>query len=422
MAEKISSRFKRAWNVFFNKDPTIEESFYSYGGSSYRPDRARLSVGNERSIIASIYSRISIDAAAMDVKHVRIDDNGRYVEEIKSGLNNCLTVEANIDQTGRALIHDIIFTMLDEGCVGIVPVDIDTDSKYSQSTNSDDILTMRAGKIVDWFPDRVRVLLYNEITGKKQEVVLKKSRIAIVENPFYSIMNEPNSTLQRLIRKLNLLDVIDNQNGSSKMDLIIQLPYTMKSDMKQKQAEKRRKELEDQLSNSKYGIGYIDATEHITQLNRAVESNLMPQIEYLTNTLYGQLGLTPEILNGSAEEQAMKNYMERTIAPIMTAITEEMKRKFLSKTARTQHQTIMAFNDPFKMVPTSQIAEMADKFTRNEILTSNEIRQIVGIRPSDDPRADELRNKNLNQSPADKNSALPISEETEDEDLDKKEK
>lgn len=404
MAEKLSSRFKRAWNVFFNKDPTIEETFYSYGGSSYRPDRARLSFGNERSIIASIYNRMTIDASSIDVKHVRIDDNGRYVEEIKSGLNNCLTVEANIDQTGRNLIHDAVFSMLDEGCVAIIPIDIDPDSKYSQSTSSADILTMRTGKIVEWFPNRVRALIYNEMTGEKQEVIIKKSRIAIVENPFYSVMNEPNSTLQRLIRKLNLLDAIDNQNGSPKMDLIIQLPYAMRSEAKQQHVEKRRQELEDQLSNSKYGIGYIDATEHITQLNRAVESNLMPQIEYLTNMLYSQLGITPEILNGSADEQVMKNYMERTISPIITAITEEMERKFLSKTARTQNQAIMAFNDPFKMVPTSQIAEMADKLTRNEILTSNEMRQVIGIRPSDDPRADELRNKNLNQSNADRNS------------------
>lgn len=410
MSEKLSSRFKRAWNVFFNKDPTIEETFYSYGGSSYRPDRARLSLGNERSIIASIYSRMTIDASSINIRHVRVDNNKRYVEEIKSGLNNCLTVEANVDQTGRNLIHDVVFSMLDEGCVGLIPVDVDPDSEYSQSINSTDILSMRTGKIIDWYPDRVRVLVYNELTGEKQEVIVKKSRIAIIENPFYSVMNEPNSTLQRLIRKLNLLDAIDNQNGSPKMDLIIQLPYAMRNDAKQKQVEKRRQELEDQLSNSKYGIGYIDATEHITQLNRAVENNLMPQIEYLTNMLYSQLGITPEILNGSADEQVMKNYMERTISPIVTAITEEMERKFLSKTARTQNQAIIAFNDPFKMVPTSQIAEMADKFTRNEILTSNEIRQIIGIHPSDDPRADELRNKNLNQSAVDKKANNNLSE------------
>lgn len=409
MAEKLTSRFKKAWNVFFNKDPTLDDKsmFYSYGGSSLRPDRPRLGPASERTIIASIYNRLAIDVAAMDVKHVKTDENGRFVEVVDSGLNECLSMQANIDQNGRAFIQDVAFSLLEEGCVAVVPTEVDSDASYNSTMiTANNILSLRTGKIVEWFPNHVRVLLYNEYKGEKEEVVVAKSRTAIIENPFYSVMNEPNSTMQRLAQKLRLLDSIDNQNASTKLDLIIQLPYASRSEMRHKQAEQRRKEIEQQLAESTYGIGYIDATEHITQLNRAVESNLMPQIEYLTKTAYGQLGLTPEILNGSADEQTMKNYMERTVNPIMVAITEELERKFLTKTARSQHNAIMAFTDPFKMVPTGNLAELVDKFTRNEILTSNEIRQIIGFKPSSDPNADVLRNKNLNQATS-KEAATP---------------
>lgn len=396
--EKFSSRFKKAWNVFFNKDPTESQDEYSYsfGGSSYKPDRLRLSGGSEKSIVGAIYTRISIDAASMNVRHVRVDENDRFVEYMDSSLDSCLTVEANLDQTGRSLIQDAVLTMLENGCVAIVPAE--TVYPIQNGIRPDEILELRAGRITEWFPRRVRIELYNEVTGERQEVDLPKECVAIVENPFYTIMNEYNSTLQRLIRKLNLLDAIDNQNGTNKLDLLIQLPYSVKTETKKKEVDMRRKEVEDQLARSKFGIAWLDATEHVTQLNRAVENNLMPQIEYLTTMVYGQLGITPEILNGTADEQVSKNYLERTISPIMTALTEEMERKFLTPTGRTQHQAIKAFNDPFRMVATSQIAEMADKLTRNEILTSNEVRKIFGIKPSSDPTADELRNKNLNQS------------------------
>lgn len=388
----FTDRLKNAWNAFMNRDPPYE--YRDIGMiSSYRPDRIRLTRGNERSIVTAIYNRIAVDCSAINVIHAKLDENGRYIEEIHSGLDNCLTLEANIDQTGRALIQDTVMSMFDEGCIAIVPVDT---SFNPYETESYQIRTMRVGKIMQWSPYHIRVRLYNDRTGNYEEVTVHKDIAAIIENPLYAIMNEPNSTLQRLIRKLNLLDAIDEQSGSGKLDLIIQLPYVVKSDARRMQAEERRKNIEMQLANTKYGIAYIDNTEHITQLNRSVDNNLMNQIEYLTNMLYSQLGITKEILEGTANEQAMLNYYNRTIEPIMTAITDEMKRKFLTKTARTQGQSIIFYRDPFRLVPTSQIAEMADKFTRNEIMSSNEIRQIVGMKPVDDPKADELRNKNLN--------------------------
>lgn len=388
----FTDRLKNAWNAFMNRDPPYE--YRDIGMiSSYRPDRIRLTRGNERSIVTAIYNRIAVDCSAINIVHAKLDENGRYVEEIHSGLDNCLTLEANIDQTARAMIQDTVMSMFDEGCIAIVPVDT-TFNPYE--TESYQIRTMRVGKIMQWHPHYVRVRLYNDRTGNFEEVTVHKNIAAIIENPLYAIMNEPNSTLQRLIRKLNLLDAIDEQSGSGKLDLIIQLPYVVKSDARRMQAEERRKNIEMQLANTKYGIAYIDNTEHITQLNRSVDNNLMNQIEYLTNMLYSQLGITKEILEGTANEQVMLNYYNRTIEPIMTAITEEMKRKFLTKTARTQGQSIIFYRDPFRLVPTSQIAEMADKFTRNEIMSSNEIRQIVGMKPVDDPKADELRNKNLN--------------------------
>lgn len=392
METTLASRLKHAWNAFMNRDPT----YTKYGvstGYSRRPDRVMLSRGNERSLVTSVYNKIALDVAAIGIKHVRFDENDRFVEEIDSKLNNCLTLEANIDQTGRSFIQDIVMSMLDEGCVAIVPVDTTLDPKV---TGSYDILSMRTGKILEWYPDRIKARVYNENTGEKEDIVLLKRNVAIVENPLYAVMNEPNSTMQRLIRKLNLLDSIDEQSGSGKLDLIIQLPYLIKSEARKKQANERRQEIEDQLSGSKYGIAYTDGTEHITQLNRPVENNLMKQIEYLTTLLYSQLGLTQEILNGSADEQTMLNYYSRTIEPILSAIVDEMRRKFLTKTARAQRQAIWYFKDPFKLVPVNNIAEIADKFTRNEILTSNEIRQIIGMRPSDDPKADQLLNSNLN--------------------------
>ena len=388
------SRLKKAWNVFTNRDPTTDTTFYGIS-SSYRPDRPRLSRGNERTIVTSVYNRIAMDAAAIDIFHVRLDKNGRYVETIDSGLNNCLTLEANIDQTGRAFRQDIVLSMLDEGCVAIVPVDTNTNP---DKTGSYTIETMRVGKIVQWYPTAVRVLLYNDRTGQKEEINVPKDTVSIVENPLYAIMNEPNSTLQRLIRKLNLLDAIDEQSSSGKLDLIIQLPYVIKTEARKRQAESRRKDIEDQLSGSKYGIAYTDGTERITQLNRPVENNLMKQIEYLTSMLYSQLGITQEVMNGSANDQTMLNYYNRTIEPILAALVDEMKRKFLTKTARSQMQSILFFRDPFKLVPVSDLAEISDKMTRNEIMTSNEIRQIIGMKPSDDPNADQLRNKNLNQT------------------------
>lgn len=394
MADTLISRLKHGWNAFMNRDPT-NTNFRDFGASySYRPDRVRFSGGNEKSIVTSVYNRIAMDAAAIDIKHVRLDDDERYVETINSGLNNCLTTEANIDQTGRAFLQDIFMSMLDEGCVAIVPVDTTLNPKV---TSSYDILTMRTGKIIDWYPDKVRVRLYNEQTGKREEILLPKNMVAIIENPLYAVINERNSTMQRLIRKLNLLDAIDEQSGAGKLDLIIQLPYTIKSEARRKQAEDRRKDIENQLAGSKYGIAYTDATEHVTQLNRSLDNNLMKQIEYLTSMLYSQLGITQTVLDGTADEKTMLNYYNRTIEPIVSAVVDEMKRKFLTKTARSQHQSILYFRDPFGLVPVSDIAEIADKFTRNEIMTSNEIRQKIGMKPSDDPKADQLINSNISQ-------------------------
>lgn len=393
MPETFASRFKRSWNAFFNRDPTTE--FRDVGiGYSYRPDRPRFSRGNEKSIVTSVYNRIALDVAAITIQHVRLDDNGRYVETVNSGLNNCLTLEANIDQTGRAFIQDVVMSMFDEGAVAIVPVDTTTDP---EKTGSYDIQSLRTGKILEWYPRHVKVRVYNDRTGQKEDVVLSKEVVAIVENPLFAVINEPNSTMQRLIRKLNLLDVVDEQSSSGKLDLIIQLPYVIKTEARRKEAEKRRTEVENQLAGSKYGIAYADGTERITQLNRPVENNLLKQVEYLTTMLYGQLGLTQTIMDGSADEKTMLNYNNRSVEPIVSAIVDAMKRTFLTKTARSQKQSIMFFRDPFRLVPVSDLAEIADKFTRNEIMTSNEIRQIVGMKPSDDPRADELRNKNLSE-------------------------
>lgn len=390
MGMSFGSRLKHAWNAFTGTDYTTYQDVGP--GYSSRPDRIRLTRGNERSIITSVYNRIALDVAALNVQHIRLDENGRFLSVIQDGLNTCLTVEANIDQTARAFIQDIVVSMLDEGCVAIVPVD----TTYNPSvTGSYDIQTMRVGKILDWYPQHVRVRLYNERTGAKENILVPKSTVAIVENPLYAVVNEPNSTMQRLIRKLNLLDVIDEQSGSGKLDLIIQLPYVIKTEARRQQAENRRKDIEAQLSGTKYGIAYADGTERITQLNRSVNNNLMSQIEYLTSMLYSQLGITQSILDGTADEKTMLNYNNRTIEPIISAIVDEMKRKFLTKTARSQSQSISFFRDPFKLVPVNDIAEIADKFTRNEIMTSNEIRQVIGMKPSDDPRADELRNKNL---------------------------
>lgn len=405
------NRLKHAWNTFKNKDPT--HGYYDIGPAySYRPDRMRFSRGNERSIVTSIYNRIAMDASSVNIQHVRLDENNRFLEIIKSGLNNCLSVEANIDQSGRAFVQDIVMSMLDEGCVAIVP--IDTDDVPEESGNFK-ILSMRTGKILDWYPKHVKIEAYNQETGKREEIILPKSTVGIVENPMYAVINEPNSTMQRLIRKLNLLDAIDEQASSGKLDLIIQLPYVIKSELRREQAEQRRKDIEKQLAEGKYGIAYTDGTERITQLNRPVENNLMQQIEYLTNLLFSQLGITLSILDGSADDKTMLNYYNRIVEPILSAITDEMKRKFLTKTARSQLQTIMFFRDPFKLVPVNDIAEIADKFTRNEIMTSNEIRQIIGIKPSDDPNADVLRNKNLNASAEEKRELLKTvsrSEET----------
>lgn len=396
MAE-FFTRFQNAWNAFIGRDPTNRFLYNENwsGGYSYRPDRSRMNYGNERSIISSIYNRISVDCAAITIQHVKTDENNRYLETISSKLNNCLTLDANLDQTGRALIQDIVLSMFDEGCVAVVPTDTSTNPN---KTDSYDILALRTGRITEWFPYYVRVEVYNENTGQKQQIMMNKKDVAIIENPLYAVMNEPNSTLRRLIRKLNLLDAVDEQSSAGKLDLIIQLPYTIRTDQRRKQAEDRRKDIENQLAGSKYGIAYADATEHITQLNRPVENNLMNQVQYLTSMLYSQLGLTENIFNGTADEQTLLNYYNSTVEPILSAITDEFKRKFLTKTARTQHQSIMFFRDPFKLVPINNIAEIADKFTRNEILTSNEIRGIIGFKPSDDPKADRLINSNLNQS------------------------
>ena len=398
-------RIQRGWNAFRNRDPTID--FRDTGMAYYyRPDRPRFSRGNERSITTSVLNRIALDVSSIDIFHVRLDENGRFLSTVDSGLNNCLTLSANADQTGRAFKQDAVMSMLDEGCVALVPVDTSTDPN---KTDSYEIETMRVGKIIQWRPQHVQIRLYNEQTGKKDEIWLPKRSVAIVENPLYAVMNEPNSTMQRLIRKLALLDVTDEQTASGKLDLIIQLPYVIKTEARRQQAETRRKDIEMQLAGSKYGIAYTDGTEKITQLNRSVENNLMKQVEYLTNQLYSQLGITQAILDGTADDKTMLNYYNRTIEPIVTAIVDEMKRKFLTKTARTQHQSIQFFRDPFRLVPVNDIAEIADKFTRNEIMTSNEIRQIVGIKPSDDPKADELRNSNISQSKEDIQRLNPVS-------------
>ena len=386
-------RLQHAWNAFMNKDPTIPYNSIG-GGYSYRPYRPRLSRGNERSIVTSVYNRIALDVAAISIKHCKLDENDRLISVVKSGLNECLNVEANIDQTGRAFIQDVVMSMLDEGCVAIVPVDT---SFNPNKTGSYDINSMRTGKILEWYPAHVKVRVYNEKTGEKEDIVVPKKTTAIIENPLYSVINEPNSTMQRLIRKLNLLDVIDEQSGSGKLDLIIQLPYVIKTDLRRQQAEQRRKDIEEQLAGSKYGIAYTDGTERITQLNRSVDNNLMKQIEYLTSMVYSQLGITQGVLDGTADEQTMLNYHTRAIEPIISAIVDEMKRKFLTKTARSQKQSIAFFRDPFKLVPVNNIAEIADKFTRNEIMTSNEIRQVIGMKPSDDPKADQLINSNISQ-------------------------
>lgn len=397
MEQSFASRLKHAWNVFRSRDPTAE--FRDIGSSYYyRPDRPRFTRGNERSITTSVLNRIALDVSAIDIRHVRLDKNGRFLEEINSGLNNCLTLSANMDQTGRAFKQDIVMSMLDEGCVAIVPTDTTTDPKV---TDSYDVETMRVGKIIQWRPRHVQVRLYNEQTGNKEEIWLPKKMVAIVENPLYAVMNEPNSTMQRLVHKLGLLDITDEQTASGKLDLIIQLPYVIKTDARRQQAENRRKDIEMQLAGSKYGIAYTDGTEKITQLNRSLDNNLMKQVEYLTNQLYSQLGITQTILDGTADEKTMLNYYSRTIEPIVSAIADEMKRKFLTKTARTQNQSIEFFRNPFKLVPVNDIAEIADKFTRNEIMTSNEIRQIVGMKPSDDPKADELRNSNIAETKED---------------------
>ena len=394
MENSFSARLRSAWNAFLNRDPT--GSHYRELGAGYyvRPDRPRLTRGNERSIVTSVYNRIALDVSALNIQHCRLDKNGRFVEAIDSKLNSCFNLEANIDQTGRAFIQDVVMSMLDEGVVAIVPIDTVANPSVSWPC---DIWAMRTAKIVEWYPQHVKVQLYNERIGRKEDIVLHKSMVAIIENPLYAVINEPNSTMQRLVRKLSLLDVTDEQTASGKLDMIIQLPYVIKSEQQKARAESRRKDIEMQLAGSKYGIAYTDGTEKITQLNRSLENNLMKQVEYLTNLLFSQLGMTQSILDGTADEQTMLNYYSRTIEPIISAIVDEMKRKFLSKTARSQLQSISFFRDPFKLVPVNNIAEIADKFTRNEIMTSNEIRQVIGMKPSDDPKADKLLNSNISQ-------------------------
>lgn len=395
MEKSLGSRIKNAWNAFLNKDPTID--FRNDGMTyTYRPDRPRFTRGNERSIATSVYNRIALDVAAVDFKHCRLDTENRYLDDIESGLNNCLTLESNIDQNARAFIQDVVMSMLDEGAVAIVPIDASADPL---KTDSYDIGSWRTAKIIEWKPRHVKVRVYNDRTGKKEDILYPKRCVAIIENPLYSIINEPNSTMQRLKRKLALLDVTDEQTASGKLDLIIQLPYVVKSPGRKQQAEERRQAIIDQLAGSQYGIAYTDGTEKITQLNRSLENNLLKQVEYLTTQVFAQIGMTQSILDGTADEKTMLNYYNRTIEPIVNAIVLELKRKFLTKTARTQGQTIMAFRDPFKLVPINNIADIADKFTRNEILSSNELRQIIGRRPSSDKRADMLLNSNLNHSP-----------------------
>ena len=415
MDQSLGSRRVSAWNVFMNRDPTGMSYQVLGGGSSSRPDRVRLSRGNERSVVTSVYNRIAMDVAAIGVRHVRQDQNGRFLYEMESSLNHCLTVEANLDQTSRAFYQDMVMSVLDEGVVAVVP------TVYTSSLregNFYSISSLRTGKITEWFPNAVRVQLYNEQTGRKEEIIRPKNMVAIIENPLYAIINEPNSTMQRLIRKLNLLDLVDEQSSSGKLDLIIQLPYIIKTDARRDQAEKRRRDIEEQLSGSKYGIAYTDGTERITQLNRSVGNNLMSQIEYLTSMLYSQLGISQSVLDGTANEETMLNYYDRTIEPMLSAFVDEFRRKFLTQTARSQLQTISYFRDPFKLVPVNQLAEIADKFTRNEIVTSNEIRQIIGMKPSDDPKADELRNSNLKISEGgDTQAALPQATGKDDDGL-----
>lgn len=407
---KITDRIAHAWNAFMNRNPPNHDAYIapSYG---FRPDRMRFTRGNERSIVTSVYNRIALDVAAIDIMHVKLDENDRFDSMLNTGLNKCLTRSANLDQTGRAFIQDVVMSMLDEGCVAIIPVDTTFNPNV---TGSYDILSMRTGEILEWYPEHVKVRVYNEKTGEKEDITLPKKQVAIVENPLYAVINEPNSTMQRLIRKLNLLDVVDEQSSSGKLDLIIQLPYVIKTEARRNEAEKRRKEIEMQLSGSKYGIAYTDGTERITQLNRSVENNLMKQIEYLTNMLYSQLGITQTILDGTADDKTMLNYYNRSIEPIVSAIVDEVERKFLTKTAISQKQAIKYFRDPFKLVPINDIAEIADKFTRNEIMSSNEIRQIIGVKPSKDPKADELRNKNLS-APKVNMSDQPISNKNQNE-------
>ena len=392
MATNLGSRLRHAWNAFLNRDPPGKN--YYGGGYSYRPDRVRMNRGNDRTILTAIYTRIAMDAAAITINHVGLDENGRFDAVLDSGLNSCLNLSGNKDQTGRALRYDLFLSVLDEGVVALVPVDVDLDPESGER----EIASMRVGKVKEWYPDDVRVELYNDRTGQKEEITLPKAQVAIVENPFYAVMNEPNGTIQRLIRKLNLMDVIDEQVGSGKLDLIIQLPYVVKSEARKQQAMQRRKEVEDQLAGSKYGIVYTDGTEHITQLNRSLENNLLKTIEYLTNMAYSQLGITPEIMNGTASDAVMTNYENRTIEPLVAAAVDEMKRKFLTEEARKNGESMMYFRDPFKLAPVSMVAEMADKFTRNEIMSSNEFRQVIGLKPSKDPKADQLLNKNLSPS------------------------
>lgn len=390
MEMNIGSRLKHAWNAFLNRDPPGSE--YHGGGYSYRPDRMRFSRGSERTIINAINNRISLDASSIKINHVKLDENNRFDSIIDSGLNYCLTMEANADQTGRGLIQDIVMTFLEEGVAAVIPEKTNFDPRYS---NSYEIYSMRVGVPVEWYSDRVRVRVFNELTGQREEITFPKKMVALIENPFYSVMNAPNSTMQQLVRKLALLDVVDEQAGSGKLDMIIQLPYVIKTDARRKQANERREEIEKQLSGSKYGIAYTDGTERIVQLNRSLENNILKSIEYLTNMVYSQLGVTQEILNGTVDEKTMNNYMNRIIEPVVSAIADEFNRKFLTKTARTQGQSIMCFHDPFRLAPVSMIAEMADKFTRNEIMTPNEIRQVIGMKPSKDPKSDQLVNRNI---------------------------
>lgn len=409
--DTLKNRLQHAWNAFFNRDPTNFKNYYDLGyGYARRPDRTQISRTNEKTIVTSIYNQIALDVAGVSIQHVRLDQNGRYLETIQSGLTECLTVNANLDQSGRAFIQDVVLSMFEEGCVAIVPVDTTLDPRNSGSY---EINSLRAGKILEWFPSHVRLEVYNELSGKKEQIVLPKKMVAIIENPLYAVMNEPNSTLKRLVRKLNLLDYIDEQSGNGKLDLIIQLPYVIKTEARRKQAELRRSDIENQLKDSKYGIAYTDGTERVTQLNRPAENNLMAQITYLTSMLYSQLGLTESVFDGTADEKTMLNYYNRTVEPILAAITLEMKRKFLTKTARSQHQSIVYIRDPFKLVPVNEIANIADKFTRNEILSSNDVRSIIGYKPSSDPRAEELRNKNINAK-----EDGPIISETEGEKID----